>query len=152
MSLNIPAPNSNEFDPKIMGANMAVVMVSPFGVNRWRWLQIRLSVLNNTFTSNIRQLNRLAEIAPKSLNMPAPNSNEFDPKIMGANMAVVMVSPFGAISGNRIQVIQSQLVVNRWRWLQIRLSVLNNTFTSNIRLKTTAKPVREDMSRQDIRV
>ena len=33
-------------------------------VNRWRWLRVRMSVVKKTFTSNIQQLNRLAEKAP----------------------------------------------------------------------------------------
>lgn len=46
------------------GAGKIEVVRSQFPVNRWRWLQVRMSLIGTSFTSNIQQLNRLAEKAP----------------------------------------------------------------------------------------
>ncbi|KAJ6189970.1 hypothetical protein N7519_004878 [Penicillium mononematosum] len=62
--------------------NRIQVIQSQLVVNRWRWLQVRLSVVNNTFTSNIHQLNRLAETAPKGETM---TTVMLAPMILGSN-------------------------------------------------------------------
>ncbi|SPN96483.1 uncharacterized protein DNG_00011 [Cephalotrichum gorgonifer] len=40
------------------------VFQSQIPVNRWRWIRIQMGFVGNTFTTNIRQLNRLAEKTP----------------------------------------------------------------------------------------
>ncbi|MBE3048787.1 hypothetical protein IMZ48_41070, partial [Candidatus Bathyarchaeota archaeon] len=40
------------------------VFRSEFPVNRWRWLRVRVGLVGKTLTTNIEQLNRLAETAP----------------------------------------------------------------------------------------
>ncbi|KAJ5206511.1 Concanavalin A-like lectin/glucanase subgroup [Penicillium cf. griseofulvum] len=58
------------------------VVQSQLLVNRWRWLKISLSIVNNTLTSSIHQLNRLAETAPNGEKMTTALSA---PLILGSN-------------------------------------------------------------------
>ncbi|KAJ5618747.1 hypothetical protein N7510_002731 [Penicillium lagena] len=66
------------------------VFKSQTPVNRWRWLQIRMSLVRQTFTASIQQLNRLAEKAPTQETMRetllAPMSLGPNPLLLGAGM------------------------------------------------------------------
>lgn len=62
--------------------NEVQVIQSQVPVNRWRWLQIRMSIRDKNFTSQIRQLNRLAEKAPDGETM----TNDLSaPMVLGSN-------------------------------------------------------------------
>lgn len=71
------------------GANVEVSQ-SQFAINRWRWLHIRMSLVGQSLTWSIEQLNRLVEKAPiaekESRRLPRPfilGSNEL---LFGAGM------------------------------------------------------------------
>ncbi|KAJ0424574.1 hypothetical protein BJY00DRAFT_326499 [Aspergillus carlsbadensis] len=55
---------------------------SQFPVNRWRWLQVRFKLIGQTFSSSIRQLNRLAEKAPAPETITRSLSA---PMVLGSN-------------------------------------------------------------------
>ncbi|KAJ5971524.1 Concanavalin A-like lectin/glucanase subgroup [Penicillium vulpinum] len=67
------------------------VIQSQLLVNRWRWLKITLNIVNNTFTSSIHQLNRLAESAPNGEKMSTALSA---PLVLGSNSLMFGASMF----------------------------------------------------------
>lgn len=62
--------------------NEVQVIQSQVAVNRWRWLQIQMSIDDRKFKSHIRQLNRLAEKAPGKEIMMSELSA---PMVLGSN-------------------------------------------------------------------
>lgn len=50
----------------LIGTRAAVEVVrSQFPVNRWRWIHVHIRLIDTTLTTNLRQLNRLAETSPQ---------------------------------------------------------------------------------------
>ncbi|KAJ5981962.1 hypothetical protein N7451_012062 [Penicillium sp. IBT 35674x] len=62
-------------------------------INQWRWLQIWISLVGHTFSANIRQLNRLAEMAPGQETI---TRNMSIPMVLGAN--AIMFGAGGTIA------------------------------------------------------
>ncbi|KAJ5779901.1 hypothetical protein N7457_007621 [Penicillium paradoxum] len=58
------------------------VIESQLLVNRWRWLRIRISIVDRKITSEIHQLNRLAEKAPAG---EATKNDLSAPMVLGSN-------------------------------------------------------------------
>jgi hypothetical protein len=63
-------------------------------VNRWRWLRIRMSIINRRFTSEIHQLNRLAERAPEG---EAVTNDLLSPMILGSNSMLFGAGMFKSV-------------------------------------------------------
>jgi hypothetical protein len=70
------------------------VLQSEFPVNRWRWLAVRLTFVGTTFTSNIQQLNRLAEKSSKPEEMTRSLSR---PMVLGSNALLFGAGMFDGV-------------------------------------------------------
>ncbi|KFX98589.1 hypothetical protein V490_02222 [Pseudogymnoascus sp. VKM F-3557] len=75
----------------LIGTGTKVEVVrSQYPINRWRWLQIRMSLVGKTFNLKIHQLNRLAETAPAAEEtthaLSAPMSLGSNALLFGAGM------------------------------------------------------------------
>lgn len=70
------------------------VVRSQFPVSRWRWLRVRMNLTGQTFTSNIKQLNRLVEKVPTAEAITRTLSA---PMVLGSNALLLGAGMFRAV-------------------------------------------------------
>jgi hypothetical protein len=82
----------------LLGTGVKIeVLRSQFPVNRWRWLRVQMKLVGQTFTSSIRQLNRLAEKAPAPEAITRALSA---PMVLGSNTLLFGAGMFETLDRN----------------------------------------------------